>query len=70
MTYIISLMGGDHVSSIKVINTDFKDWDKMLNEMYRPLTSNIKFNNHVFTYDSVSANVLKTQRVGYSSPEQ
>ena len=51
-------------------NDYFKDWDKMLNELYRSLASNTTFNNHVFTYYVVSSSVLETQRVGYSSPEQ
>ena len=51
-------------------NDYFKYWNKILNELYRPLVISTTFNNHMFTYDVVSTGVIGTQRVGYSSPDQ
>ena len=55
---------------IRVTNDYFKYWNKILREFYRPLAISTTFNNHMFTYDGVSAGVIETQRVGYSAPDQ
>ena len=66
LSQLLALMRGPYVTPFKITNDDFKDWDKMINDLYRPLAPNTTKMNHVFTYLASSPGILKTQRVKYS----